>query len=119
MLAWRADFGVSGMADPEVCTMLVELILSEGFLDRKQVLNRMHSEHVASHVMDVTSDTSFLLLRFLTDPNNSGAEKISATAVPEAYLDSPAPECKALHEHSSLADPCDSGNLGRFLHVCV
>ena len=32
MLAWRADFGTSGMVDPEVFEQLVQLVCSEGFL---------------------------------------------------------------------------------------
>lgn len=33
-LAWRADFGLTQMCDPDELESLVELILSEGFLVR-------------------------------------------------------------------------------------
>lgn len=32
MLAWRVDFGTSGMVEPEVFEQLVQLVCSEGFL---------------------------------------------------------------------------------------
>lgn len=31
-LAWRADHGISGVIEPEVCEMLMQLMLTEGFL---------------------------------------------------------------------------------------
>ena len=32
MLSWRADFGTAGLAEPEQFEMLMQLVLSEGFL---------------------------------------------------------------------------------------
>ena len=44
-----------------------------------------------------------MALRFLTDPNTVGVQKIAATDVPDAYLVKPYVECKALDPYGFSA----------------
>ena len=44
------------------------------------------------------------LLRFLTNPDNVGVEKVAATQVPDAYLERPYSECAALEGKGIMAD---------------
>lgn len=41
-------------------------------------------------------------LRFLSNPDCVGIEKVAATDIPESFLERPYTECRALHEHRTL-----------------
>ena len=99
MLGFRSDFGVSGFLDPEVGELLVQLILTEGSAAecqsaRLKAVSVLSLEELVGWSMleSISNEDAMLLpffhsLRFASDPDRVGAEKLSMTAVPKAYLD--------------------------------
>lgn len=86
MLGWRQDFGCSGFHEPEQASMIVELMLLEGFFGCWFVgtfFCRFRRFLCFCCVSCLRSS-----LRFMSDPNLPGIEKISCCTVPKAYLDS-------------------------------
>ena len=58
-------------------------------------------------------------VRFLTNPDHVATEKISATAVPDAYLDSPPVVCSPIAPESSLSNMNSDHVLTRSGHWTI
>ena len=89
-LAWRADHSVSGMIEPDVGILLLELILSEGLLSWLYFLSVLSGSVLDPHA------------RFLSDPDVVGCEKVAVTLVPQAFLNDVVVEMPPLHAGSFL-----------------
>ena len=93
MLGFRSDFGVSGYLDPEVGELLLQLILTEG---SPTEFSCKCGGSVLSRLLLGAISLPHFSFRFASDPDRVGAEKLSVTAVPKAYLESEYKELPAV-----------------------
>ena len=94
MLAWREDFGCSGFIEPDQAMMIVELMLTEGYLvSRHTCIGTINCTKVwfvcCSWLLFVLWPGAFCQLRLLTNSDLPGVEKVSTCSVPKEYLNSP------------------------------
>ena len=77
-LGFRTDFGLPGMCDPFDMTVLMELVLSEGL-----------PELIILSFFDVCQtpvSQQLLPVRFRTNPNDPGTEKLAIWPITDAWL---------------------------------
>ena len=92
MLHWRADYGCSGYLEPDQATLILELIFSEGFPGHTALKNNVMANFFGFAPGNIGFLSDLQFLRFLSDPNLPGVEKLATTRVPVEFLEKPAEE---------------------------
>lgn len=81
-LSWRPDFGLAGCSEPDQLLLLSELILSESFLGNLLVAVQLPVVPVVILICGM-----FPGVRFRTNADLGGVEKISITKVSKEWLE--------------------------------
>lgn len=82
MLSYRKDFGVSSMIEPDVGSTLLSLFLTEGLVP--EFVASISRQNSIQLKMDAWPEPG---IRFMSNPDLVGTEKLNLTKVPEAYLE--------------------------------
>lgn len=110
MLGFRSDFGLSGFVDPEQAVMLMELIALEGSFPQlvASAVFMKSSQGLLHHVHESCTAIPCLNcgLRFNSDPDKVGVEKLNMTKVPPEYLEAPYEELPHLNAGSHSSSEC-------------
>lgn len=96
-LSFRTDYGLPGYMEPDDGEVLLQLILTEGCLCCTEVCVFLRCQIGNSEL-----NSSIEFLRFRTDSNIPGVEKIAMMKPDSAFLEAPASDLPPLDSDSSV-----------------